>query len=51
MAHGIEAVLPLDIAEATYLLPLDVPTSTQGLLAHRTQQLLKFLEDLHDMAA
>jgi len=32
MAHGVEAVLPLDIAEATYLLPpLNVPTSTEDL--------------------
>src|SRR5882724_9008587 len=30
MAHGVEAVLPLDISEATYHLPpLDVPSSTE----------------------
>ena len=32
MAHGVEAVLPFNIAEATYLLPpLDLPTSTETL--------------------
>src|SRR5882724_1206950 len=51
MAHGVEAVLPFDIAEATYLLPpLDTPTSTEDLIAHCAQQLLKWPEDLHDMA-
>ena len=51
MAHSVEAVLPLDIAEATYLLPpLVVPTSTEALIAHQTQQLLKCPEDLRDMA-
>ena len=51
MAQGIEAVLPFDIVEATYLLPpLDAPALTEDLIAHRAQQLLKQLEDLHDMA-
>src|SRR5882724_2667794 len=51
MAHSIEAVLPCDIVEATYLLPpLDAPASTEDLIAHRSQQLVKWLEDLHDMA-
>ena len=50
MAHSVEAVLPLDIAEATYLLPpLDVPTSTQDLIAQCAQQPQKRPEDLHDM--
>ena len=32
MAHGVEVVLPLDIVEATYLLPpLNVPTTTEDL--------------------
>jgi len=52
MAHGVEAVLPLDIAEATYLLPpLDVPTSTEDLIAHHAQQLQKRPEDLPEMSA
>src|SRR5882724_11080026 len=52
MAHGVEAVLPLDIAEATYLLPpLDVPTSTKDLIAHHAQQLQKRPEDLREMSA
>ena len=52
MAHGVEAVLPFDIAEATYLLPpLDLPTSTETLIAYRATQLLKCLEDLRDMAS
>src|SRR6266481_6385234 len=51
MAHGVEAVLPLDIAEATYLLPpREVPMSTESLIAHHAQQLLKHPEDLRDMA-
>ena len=33
IAHGVEAVLPLDIAEATYLLPpRKVPMSTRSLI-------------------
>src|SRR5882724_2983498 len=52
MAHGIEAVLPLDIAEATYLLPpLNAPASTEDLIAYRTQQLQKRPEDLLEMSA
>jgi len=43
MAHGVEAVLPLDIVEATYLLPpFNVPTSTKDLIAHHAQQLQKY---------
>ena len=50
MAHSVEAVLPFDIMEATYLLPpLDTPTSAKDLIAHCSKQLLKWLEDLHDM--
>src|SRR5882724_8802123 len=52
MAYGVEAVLPLDIVETTSLLPpLDVPTSTEDLIAHHSQQLQKTLEDIHDMLA
>ena len=52
MAHGVEAVLPLDIVEATYLLPpLDVPTTTEDLIAHHAQQLQKRPEDLREMSA
>jgi len=52
MAHGVEAVLPLDIAEATYLLPpLHVPTSTEDLIVHHAQQLQKRPEDLREMSA
>src|SRR5882724_10547615 len=52
MAHGVEVVLPLDIAEATYLLPpLNVHASTKDLIAHCAQQLQKKLEDLCDMSA
>jgi hypothetical protein len=51
MAHGVEAILPFDIAEATYLLPpLAVPASTESLIAYRTRQLQKCPEDLADMA-
>ena len=52
MAHSVEVVLPLDIAEATYLLPpLDIPASTKDLIAHCAQQLQKRPEDLHEMLA
>jgi len=52
MAHGVEAVLPLDIAEATYLLPpLDVPALTKDLIVHHAQQLQKRPEDLCEMSA
>ena len=52
MAHGVEAVLPLEIVEATYLLPpLDVPASTEDLIVHCTQQLQKRPEDLCEMLA
>src|SRR5882724_7012473 len=52
MAHGIEAVLPLDIAEATYRLPhLNAPASMEDLIAYHTQQLQKCLEDLLEMSA
>ena len=51
MAHGVEAVLLFDITEATYLLPpLDTPALTEDLIAHCAKQLLKWPEDLHDMA-
>jgi hypothetical protein len=51
MTHGVEAILPFDIAKATYLLPpLTVPTSTESLIAYRTRQLQKRPEDLADMA-
>src|SRR5882672_10440692 len=52
MTHGVEAVLPFDIVEATYLLPpLDIPSSTEDLIVHCAQQLQKHLEDLHEMLA
>ena len=52
MAHGVEAVLPLDIAEAMYLLPpLNVPASTKDLIVHCAQQLQKRPEDLCEMSA
>jgi len=51
MAHGVEAVLPLDIVEATYLIPpLNCPASTKDLIAYPAQQLQKCLEYL-DMLA
>jgi len=50
MAHGIEAVLLLDISEATYLLPpLNAPISTEDLIVYHTQQLQKCPEDLLEM--
>src|SRR5882724_5041614 len=50
MAHGIEAVLLLDIVEATYLLPpLNAPASTEDLIVYCTQQLQKCPEYLLEM--
>src|SRR5882724_8843985 len=52
MANGIEVFLPLDIVEATYLLPpLNAPTSTKDLITYCAQQLQKHLEDLLEMLA
>ena len=48
----MEVVLPLDIAEATYLLPpLDMPVSTEDLISHHAKQLQKRPKDLCDMSA
>lgn len=50
-AHGVEPLLPFDLAEATYLAPrLDAQVSTADLLATRARQLLKRDEDLADIA-
>src|SRR5882724_8024994 len=47
MTHGIEAVLPFDIVEATYLLPpLNAPASTEDLITYCSQQLQQHPEDL-----
>ena len=52
MAHGIEVVLPLDIAEATYLLPpLNAPASMEDLIVYRSQQLQKCPEDHLEISA
>jgi hypothetical protein len=50
MVHGIEPVLPMDIAEATFLAPcLDEWMSTEDLIAVRARQLEKREDDLEDM--
>ena len=47
MAHGIEPVLPLDLAEATFLVPkLDSPVSRVDLIAIRAHQLEKWDSNL-----
>ena len=47
MAHGIEPLLPFDLAEATYLAPkLDLLVSMEDLIAARAKMLQKQLEDL-----
>jgi len=47
MAHGVEPLLPFDLAEATFLVPIDSPgMSTTELIAHRARQLQKRPEDL-----
>ncbi|KAL5477002.1 hypothetical protein ACEPAI_3188 [Sanghuangporus weigelae] len=51
MAHGVEAVLPFDLAEATYLAPpLDSPVSTSELIVIRAKQLQKRPEELDRIA-
>jgi hypothetical protein len=47
MAHGVEPLLPFDIALATFLVPdLVPPLSTTDLIAVRARQLEKCEEDL-----
>jgi len=42
MAHGVDALLPFDLAEATYLAPPMKPNiSTEDLVAMRAQMLQK----------
>ena len=48
MAHGIDPILPFDLAEATFLVPkLDKPLSRVDLLAIRARQLEKRESDLN----
>ncbi|KAJ3747443.1 hypothetical protein DFH05DRAFT_1393490 [Lentinula detonsa] len=50
LAHGIHPLLPLDILEATYLVPPPSATlSTTELLVRRARELQKRLEDLEAM--
>ncbi|KAJ8582378.1 hypothetical protein M405DRAFT_716627, partial [Rhizopogon salebrosus TDB-379] len=47
MAHGVEPLLPLDITEATFMLPdISALAPTDGLVALRARQLAKRDEDL-----
>ena len=47
MVHGVEPILPFDLAQATFLVPdLTKPLSTRDLLAIRTRQLQKCPADL-----
>jgi hypothetical protein len=47
MVHGVEAVLPFDLAEATFLVPkLDKPLTDAELIAIRARQLEKRDDDL-----
>jgi hypothetical protein len=50
MAHGVEPVMPFDLAEATYLVPqLSKPMSTTDLIALRSIQLMKRPTELEKM--
>lgn len=50
LAHGVLPTLPIDLEEATYLLPPpDSVLSTTDLLAQRARELQKRLEDLEAM--
>jgi len=47
MAHGVEPLLPFDLAEATYLAPkLDQIMSTENLIVQRAKMLQKRPQDL-----
>jgi hypothetical protein len=47
IAHGVEPLLPFDLAEATYLAPkLDYVMSTEDLIAQRARMLQKRPQDL-----
>jgi hypothetical protein len=46
IAHGVEPLLPFDLAEATYMVPLQSAMSTTELIALRARQLQKRPEDL-----
>jgi hypothetical protein len=51
MAHGIEPLFPFDLTEATFLvlIPDTYQISTSALLAFRTHQLQKCIEDLESI--
>ena len=47
MAHGVEPLLPFDLAKVMFLVPVDASEmSTAALIAHRARQLQKHPEDL-----
>jgi hypothetical protein len=47
LAHGVEPLLPFDLAEATYLAPdINGPMTTEDLVALRAKMLLKRPQDL-----
>jgi hypothetical protein len=46
IAHGVEPLLPFDLAEATYMVPLQSAMSTTKLIALQARQLQKRPEDL-----
>ena len=50
MVHGIEPLLPFDLAEGTYLAPVDGKRlSPEELVAARTKQLLRRPQDLEEI--
>ena len=50
MAHGVDTLLPFDLAEVTYLAPPMKPNiSTEDLVAMRAQMLQKRPEDLEQV--
>ncbi|KAF8577138.1 hypothetical protein K439DRAFT_1365380 [Ramaria rubella] len=50
MVHGIELILPVNIMEATFLIPnLEKPLTDEELIAIRAQQLEKCDDDLADI--
>jgi hypothetical protein len=46
IAHGVEPLLPFDLAEPTYMVPLQSAMSTTELIVLRAHQLQKRPEDL-----
>jgi hypothetical protein len=50
MAHGLEPTLPLDLVEASFMLPFTEPVGTEELIAQRALQLMRREKDVQQVA-